>query len=92
MAILKLEHVYKRFGGIRAVEDLSVDVDKGKLTALIGPNGSGKTTLFNVITGITKATGGKILYENQDICGLPPYRITKLGIARTFQNIRLFNG
>jgi branched-chain amino acid transport system ATP-binding protein len=92
VAILKLEEVSKDFGGIKAVDNLSLEVDEGKLTALIGPNGSGKTTLFNVITGITQATMGRIFFEGQDVGGISPHCITEMGIARTFQNIRLFNG
>jgi branched-chain amino acid transport system ATP-binding protein len=92
MSILKLENVSKNFGGIRAVDDLSLEIDQGKLTALIGPNGSGKTTLFNLISGITRATDGRILFEEKEIGDLPPHRIVRMGIARTFQNIRLFNG
>jgi len=79
------------FGGIQAVDDLSLELDEGKLTALIGPNGSGKTTLFNVITGITQATRGRILFDGQDVGGMRSHGITEMGIARTFQNICLFN-
>jgi energy-coupling factor transporter ATP-binding protein EcfA2 len=79
------------FGGIQAVNDLSLEVDEGKLTALIGPTGSGKTTLFNVITGITQATRSRILFDGQDVGGMRSHGIREMGIARTFQNICLFN-
>ena len=91
MAILRLEEVCKDFGGIKAVDNLSLEIDEGRLTALIGPNGSGKTTLFNVITGITQTTRGRIFFEGQNVGGMHSHRITEMGIARTFQNIRLFN-
>ena len=91
MNILQLRKVSKDFGGIQAMQNVDLEVDQARLTALIGPNGSGKTTLFNVVTGITRATSGNILFNGLDIGQDPPYRITMKGIARTFQNIRLFN-
>jgi branched-chain amino acid transport system ATP-binding protein len=92
LAILKIEGLRKYFGGIRALDQVDMDVDSTQLTALIGPNGSGKTTLFNVVTGITRETSGRVLFEGKEINSEPPHVITRQGIARTFQNIRLFNG
>jgi len=88
--ILKLDHVVKRFGGLTAVNDVSFDVKKGEVFALIGPNGAGKTTLFNGITGLLPPTSGSVLFEGSEIAGTKPHRVAELGIARTFQNIRLF--
>ncbi|PHV71884.1 high-affinity branched-chain amino acid ABC transporter ATP-binding protein LivG [Sporanaerobium hydrogeniformans] len=79
-----------RFGGVTAVNDLTLHVNKGQIVALIGPNGAGKTTAFNVVTGVYTPTSGKILFNGKDITALKPHKITQLGIARTFQNIRLF--
>jgi branched-chain amino acid transport system ATP-binding protein len=78
------------FGGIKAIEALSLKVKTGLIMSIIGPNGAGKTTIFNCLTGITKPTKGSILFSQQDITRLPPHDIARLGIARTFQNIRLF--
>ncbi|MBO2519618.1 MULTISPECIES: ABC transporter ATP-binding protein [Limnochorda] len=80
------------FGGLRAVNDVSLSLRQGELVGLIGPNGAGKTTVFNMITGHYKPTRGRIWFAGQEITGLAPNRITALGIARTFQNIRLFKG
>ena len=88
--ILSLQGVIKRFGGLTAVDEVSFDVPKGQVFALIGPNGAGKTTLFNCITGMHVPTAGKVVFEGRDIAGSKPYVTAKLGIARTFQNIRLF--
>ena len=88
--ILKIEHVTKRFGGLVAVDDVSFDVKRGEVFALIGPNGAGKTTLFNSITGIFPPTEGRVVFEGRDIAGAKPHQAAALGIARTFQNIRLF--
>lgn len=88
--ILKLDHVVKRFGGITASNDISIDVPKGSIYGIIGPNGAGKTTLFNMITGVYDATEGQILFDGEKINGLPTHAIAEEGIARTFQNIRLF--
>lgn len=88
--ILETQNVTMRFGGIVAVNNLSIEVNHGEIVALIGPNGAGKTTAFNMITGVYTPTGGKIIYNGRDITGLRPDLITKSGIARTFQNIRLF--
>ena len=91
-ALLKLETVTKRFGGLTAVNKFSTEINTGELCALIGPNGSGKTTIFNVITGIYTPTEGQVLLAGEDISGKRPDVITGMGIARTFQNIRLFKG
>lgn len=90
MSILKLDKATIRFGGLVAVNTVSFELQKGDLFGLIGPNGAGKTTCFNLITGVYKPTSGKILFQHKDISGTPPNRIANLGIARTFQNIRLF--
>jgi len=88
--ILSLQSVSKRFGGLTAVDEVSFDVPKGEVFSLIGPNGAGKTTLFNCITGMHVPTAGRVLFEGRNIAGSKPYRTAQLGIARTFQNIRLF--
>lgn len=89
--LLDCENLCIRFGGLKAVSDVTLRVKKGELVGLIGPNGAGKTTLFNLITGIYKPTSGFIRYEGKDIKGMMPYQITnKCAAARTFQNIRLF--
>ena len=90
MALLEVVGVSVRFGGHMAVIDASLDVDAGSVTGLIGPNGAGKTTLFNVITGVYSPDGGTIRFEGQSIGGQSPARVAHRGIARTFQNIRLF--
>jgi branched-chain amino acid transport system ATP-binding protein len=88
--ILKVDHVVMQFGGVVAVNDLNIDVHEGEIVALIGPNGAGKTTAFNVITGVYKPTKGNVLLQGLPITALSPDKITSRGIARTFQNIRLF--
>jgi len=90
MDVLILDHVTKKFGGLSAVSDLTLHLKKGSLHGLIGPNGAGKTTVFNLITGIYTPTSGSIRLEDKEISGLQPHVITKLGCARTFQNLRLF--
>lgn len=90
MKILEGRGLAKRFGGIRALNGVDLHLDEGELVGMIGPNGSGKTTVFNVITGIYLPDGGSISFGGVPIAGLPPHRINRLGIARTFQNIRLF--
>ena len=89
-AILKTTDVNKQFGGLAAVTALNVDVQPGEIIGLIGPNGAGKTTSFYMITGVYKPTSGKIEFCGTNITGMKPHAITKLGVARTFQNIRLF--
>src|SRR5919198_865889 len=88
--ILRLTHVTKRFGGLVAVNDVTFDVKKGEVFALIGPNGAGKTTLFNGVTGLIPPTSGSVMFEGREIAGTKPHKVAELGIARTFQNIRLF--
>lgn len=90
MDILEIGNISKTFDGLKAVDNLSFGVEKGTITALIGPNGSGKTVTFNLITGFYKPTAGKIYFKGEDITHLAPYRIFNLGMGRTFQNIRLF--
>ena len=87
---LQLQAVVKRFGGLVAVDEVSFDVESGQVFALIGPNGAGKTTLFNCVTGLYKPTSGRVVFEGRDITGARPHEAAELGIARTFQNIRLF--
>jgi branched-chain amino acid transport system ATP-binding protein len=79
-----------RFGGLTAVDDFSITVGDNEIVGLIGPNGAGKTTVFNVMTGVYSPTGGSVFFNEKNISGWPPHRITEAGIARTFQNIRLF--
>lgn len=88
--ILIIEDLRKSYGGVHAVDGCSFNVEQGKITALIGPNGSGKTTVFNLISGVTKADGGKILLGNHSIAHLQPNIISNLGISRVFQQSRLF--
>ncbi len=90
MALIELSHVTMRFGGLVAVNDLNLAFDAGQLYGLIGPNGAGKTTVFNVITGVYTPTSGSIRFDGEEIAGQRSGRITRRGIARTFQNIRLF--
>jgi branched-chain amino acid transport system ATP-binding protein len=90
MSLLSLEKVDKIFGGLRALKEVSFEVPKGAIFGLIGPNGAGKTTLFNVITGVYTPDGGAIRFEGQSIGGEAPAHVAHRGIARTFQNIRLF--
>jgi branched-chain amino acid transport system ATP-binding protein len=89
-ALLKLDNATIRFGGLVAVNGVSLEVEKGEILALIGPNGAGKSTIFNLITGIYPPTEGGISFNGKSIAGLPPYVIAGGGIGRTFQNIRLF--
>lgn len=89
--ILRLDNVTMQFGGLIAVGDFNMTLKDGELVGLIGPNGAGKTTVFNVITGIYRPSHGKVIFRGINITGLPPHYITHLGIARTFQNIRLFS-
>ncbi|MEO7773448.1 MAG: ABC transporter ATP-binding protein [Steroidobacteraceae bacterium] len=89
--LLELDHCTLTFGGLTAVGDLSAEIADGSLTALIGPNGAGKTSVFNLITGVYRPTSGDIRFGGQSLVGLKPFQITRLGIARTFQNIRLFS-
>lgn len=90
MALLELEDCTVTFGGLTAVSGLTLSLQAGELLSLIGPNGAGKTTLFNLITGVYRPTRGAIRFDGEIISGRPPYEIARRGIARTFQNIRLF--
>jgi branched-chain amino acid transport system ATP-binding protein len=90
--LLRVEAVTRRFGGLTAVKNVSFAVERGQLFGLIGPNGAGKTTMFNLITGLYTPNEGTIALDGASVSGLPPHRITACGIARTFQNIRLFAG
>jgi branched-chain amino acid transport system ATP-binding protein len=89
--ILEAIQVRKEFGGLIAVNDVDFVIPRGNIVSLIGPNGAGKTTFFNTITGVYKPTSGAVFFEDQSISGLPPHKVTGLGMARTFQNIRLFH-
>ena len=91
MALLAVEHVTRRFGGIVALHDVSVEADSGEIVGLIGPNGAGKTTLFNVITRLYKPQSGELRFDGRSLLRTPPYRIVHRGIARTFQNVELFS-
>ncbi len=88
--VLKLENLTMQFGGITALDSVNLEINEGEILALIGPNGAGKTTVFNVITGVYQATSGKAEFYGTNLIGMKRHHITKLGIARTFQNIRLF--
>ncbi|MBF0118288.1 MAG: ABC transporter ATP-binding protein [Desulfobacterales bacterium] len=90
MSFFKVENISISFGGVKALNEIAFEVNKGEIFSIIGPNGSGKTTLFNCISGIYKPTNGKILFNESNIMGKNPHNIAKLGIARTFQNIELF--
>jgi branched-chain amino acid transport system ATP-binding protein len=89
-SILRAEQLSKEFGGLRAVNDVSIDIPLRSIVSIIGPNGAGKTTFFNMLTGLYKSSSGRIVFADRDITNSRPDKITKLGVARTFQNIRLF--
>lgn len=91
MALLEINNLTIKFGGLTAVSDFNLSLEQGELVAVIGPNGAGKTTLFNMVTGIYKPTTGDITLEGASLIGLKPHQFAKKGIARTFQNIRLFD-
>ncbi len=88
--ILKVENISKNFGGIVAISNVSFSLKRGELLGIIGPNGSGKTTLINLLTGFVKPDSGKVIYKEKDITGKAPYKISELGIARTFQMVKPF--
>ncbi len=90
--VLKTDHLCIQFGGLKAVNDVNLEIKKGELYGLIGPNGAGKTTVFNILTGVYKPTSGRVYLCGEDITGKAPMDVNKKGIARTFQNIRLFSG
>lgn len=89
-AILSCKDVSINFGGVKAVQNVTLDVEKGSITSIIGPNGAGKTTFFNIVSGVYKPTSGKVLFDGDDITNLKQHEVSHLGMARTFQNIRLF--
>ena len=90
LPLLEAKNCSLRFGGIAALTDVSLRINEGELVGLIGPNGAGKTSLFNILTGVYRPTEGEILFEGRSTAGMPPHRINTIGVARTFQNIRLF--
>lgn len=90
MSFLETENITMHFGGLAAVEDVTFHVDKGEIVSLIGPNGAGKTTIFNMLTGVYEITSGEMTFEGTNLKNLIPQDIVKLGISRTFQNLRLF--
>lgn len=90
-SLLEVDGITKVFGGLRAVSNVSFEVEEGAIISMIGPNGAGKTTAFNCITGLYPLSSGNIRFKGKKIAGMPPHRITRLGITRTFQNIRLFS-
>ena len=90
MALLSIREVTRRFGGIVAIDEVSLDVDQGQIVGLIGPNGAGKTTLFNVITRLYKPDSGALDFDGKSLLRTPPHRVVRRGIARTFQNVELF--
>jgi len=92
VALLEIQNLNRRFGGLQAVNNVSFNVEQGTIKAVIGPNGAGKTTLFNLIAGNLPANSGKIYFNNAQINGRKPYQIAKQGISRTYQNIKLFHG
>ena len=90
MALLSVEHVTRRFGGVVAVDDVTLDVGEGEIVGLIGPNGAGKTTLFNLVTRLYKPDEGEIVFDGESLLRTPPHKVVRRGIARTFQNVELF--
>lgn len=91
MSILTMNKITQEFGGLRALHDVDLNVEEKQIFGIIGPNGAGKTTLFNLVTGMYVPTAGELLFKGQRLNQMPPYDIARLGIGRTFQNIRLFN-
>jgi branched-chain amino acid transport system ATP-binding protein len=92
MPLLEIQNLGIAFGGLRALTDFNFSLDQGELVGLIGPNGAGKTTVFNIVTGVYRPTTGDVRLDGHSIAGLKPFKVNRLGIARTFQNIRLFGG
>ena len=91
-ALLRVEGLSRRFGGVRAVDDVSFAVEEGEIVGLIGPNGAGKTTVINLLSGLLRPTAGGVTFAGARLDRLPPHRIARAGVARTYQNIRLFRG
>lgn len=92
MALLEIKNLAKNFGGLRAIDDLDLEIEEGEIVSVIGPNGAGKTTFFNLVTGFYPPSAGEIIFDGHLLNGRTPSAITKLGIARTFQTVRLFTG
>jgi len=92
MLLLETKNLTKHFGGLKALDEIDMRVERERIVSVIGPNGAGKTTFFNCITGIYRPTKGTVVFHDRDITAMQPHAITAMGIARTFQNIRLFNG
>lgn len=92
MALLEVKHIYKSFGGVKAIQDFSIEANAGEIHGIIGPNGAGKTTIFNTISGVYTPDQGQVFLNGQEITKLEQHKITRLGMGRTFQNIRLFKG
>lgn len=90
-SILSCHDVSINFGGVKAVQNVSLEIEKGSITSIIGPNGAGKTTFFNIISGVYKPTSGKVVFDGTDITNMKQHEVSHLGMARTFQNIRLFS-
>lgn len=90
--LISMQYITRHFGGVHALNGVSLDIAQGEIFGLIGPNGAGKTTLFNVLTGTIAPSGGRVEFDGKAIAGLPPHEILQCGVARTFQNIRLFSG
>jgi len=90
VALLSVEHVTRRFGGVVAVDDVTLDVGEAEIVGLIGPNGAGKTTLFNLVTRLYKPDEGEIVFDGESLLRTPPHKVVRRGIARTFQNVELF--
>ncbi len=91
MVLLEIRNVNHFFGGLRAVHGFNLNLEDGEFLGLIGPNGAGKTTIFNLVSGFYSPTEGEVLFQGKNISGLRPHAVTSLGLARTFQNIRLWN-
>ncbi|MBR3367185.1 MAG: ABC transporter ATP-binding protein [Lachnospiraceae bacterium] len=92
MALLEVKNIYKSFGGVKAIQDFSLEANAGEIHGIIGPNGAGKTTIFNTISGVYQADQGQVILDGVDITKMEQHRIARLGMGRTFQNIRLFKG
>ena len=90
MRTLRIEHLSKQFGGVRAIEDLSFEFRRGVVHSVIGPNGAGKTTLLNLLTGVYPPSAGRIAFDDRDLTGAPPHEFAAAGIGRTFQNLQIF--
>ena len=89
MALLEVEALSRSFGGVNAVQDLSFEIEHGKIHSIIGPNGAGKTTVFNLITGLYQPSSGRVAFEGSDVTGKPPHELARRGMSRTFQNLQI---